>query len=311
MRRPRPRPRPRGARGSDGRSGRPSVPRPSSFSAPGSLDGEAADSASGPSTSRSAPGARPAAPMAGSSSTSRSPDAPSASGAPARVTSPRVPAPGRTPAGSAGASGLGGATEADGLERDLDHAIAGGRWSLVAELRAKVVEADPESVKGAEAAFKLGLHNLYVREVEAAEAALRTAVRAGQPPWSRSARVSLAQLLLRTGRAQQAAFELRKAIAESPEDLVAAQARAFLVDAMRARGQNKEAEALRLEHKAALARLASAGGVDGALAHAWLGFEHKHDGERKPAKAALSAALASGVLPEAERISVERALEAL
>jgi tetratricopeptide (TPR) repeat protein len=148
-------------------------------------------------------------------------------------------------------------------------------------------------------------------DLEGAAEALRGAIRARAEPWTRTARLTLGQLLLRLGRPQQAMFELRKVAAAEPLDLEGVQALAFLSEALRAQGKGREAEALADRRRRALARRASEGGPTGAIARAWLGFELKHAGERRPARAALEAALADPELPDAERAAVAQALDAL
>lgn len=171
---------------------------------------------------------------------------------------------------------------------------------------------ESSSDHAAEAAFRLGLRRLFVdSDPEGSLEALRVAIRGDAAPWSRQARVSAGQILLATGRPQQAAFELRKASADDASDLLAALARSLLVDALRTLGKGSEAERVRDQQKRALAALAAEGGAESARASAWLGFEHKHDGQRREARAALEAALASSSLPHGEREAVERALDAL
>lgn len=176
----------------------------------------------------------------------------------------------------------------------------------------RTLEAEPETAEGAEAGFRLGLHALFVtRDADAAMDGFRAAIRAGHEPWRRQARISAAQVLTATARPQQAAFELRKAVTEGPEDLVGAQARALLVDVLRQLGKGKEAERLRDAQKAALGALAQGEGSEAALAEVWLGYEHKHDGERKPAKLRLEAALSRPELPDDARAQAERVLSEL
>lgn len=291
MRRVRPRPRPGASRGS-GRAppGRARDPSPSLGSPSGSSSGGALapPSLESPSGSSSAP---PEAAETGRASR------PSAEGS---ASSPQANPPlERAP----------GAQSLEPLLAELDRALAEDEREVAADLRARIMAASPGSVAGAEAAFKLGLYRLFVlRDPERAVDALRAAVRARQPPWSRPARIALAQLLLRQGKLQQAAFELRKASAEGPEDLVGIQARALLADALARLGQAIEAEAVRAALKTALERLGRVGGMEAGIALAWLGFEHKHDGARRAAKAAFEAALNEDALPPEERAAIERAL---
>ncbi|MEO1232476.1 MAG: hypothetical protein AAFZ18_26630 [Myxococcota bacterium] len=173
-------------------------------------------------------------------------------------------------------------------------------------------ELEERAASDPEAAFRLGLVRLFQdRDPEGSLAALRQAVRARVEPWSRQARVSAAQVLLATERPQQAAFELRKALGDDGQDLTGALARSLLVDALRTLGKTAEAERLRESQKDALSRLAAGEGPERARAQAWLGYELKHDGERRRARSSFEAALASGELPDEEREAVQRALESL
>ena len=189
---------------------------------------------------------------------------------------------------------------------DLEHAVASGRWGVAAELRSRLSAG--EGPAAAEASLQLGFHRLFIeRDGDGAADAFRSAIRARAEPFSRSARMALAQVLLRQGKPQQAAFELRKA-AEVADDLLSVQSLALLSTALRALGRAAEAEALAERRKAALARIAPSGGVEGAIAWAWLGFEHKYDGQRRPARTAFESALGCAALPAAERAAVEAAI---
>ena len=226
---------------------------------------------------------------------------------------PRVPRPGQVPTPS---SPRVQSTQQEqrlkDLVRDIEHGCQTGRLELVAELRSKLVEMAPMSIEGAEAAFKLGLHQLFVeRSAGSAEEAFRQAIRSGHSLWGRPARVSLGQLLFRTDRYEQASFELEKVIEDGPYDLVAVQARALLVMTYRAMKKTVEVNQLREEQKTALSKLVSQGELEGAIAQVWLGFEYKFDGQRREAKACFEAALEDKRLPEDERASAERALASL
>lgn len=227
----------------------------------------------------------------------------------------RPEGPVRLPRGPTRSSAIVDPKKTEGLEslqEELESALAEGSRERVAQVRARIVERAPDSAEGAEAAFKLGLFHLFERrEVDAAEAGFRSAIRARKAPWTHQARVSLAQVLMQTGRPQQAAFELRKVCSEREEDLVSVQARAFLVDALRATGKPREAERLREAQKEALFRLGEKGGVDGAVALVWLAFERKHDGDRRGARVAFEAALSEPSLPDETKEAAERGLETL
>lgn len=182
-----------------------------------------------------------------------------------------------------------------------------------AAARLRVLDTRPDTEEAARAALELGFHRLFARrDPDGAAEMLRRAARSDRAPYARTARGALGRILLASGRPQQAAFELRKVVtAVRPADLQSVQARSVLIEALHALGKGKEAEGLRSESVRDLERISGGEGVEAAMAAAWLGFERKHDGDRRGAKSALEAALAHPDLPDTERAAVRSALAQL
>jgi predicted Zn-dependent protease len=198
------------------------------------------------------------------------------------------------------------------LKADLDRELKKGDWDKVAAARAAIVAAYPETEEGAEASYKLALDAIYRKKnLEEAANHLRNAVKV-KSPWSGIARSTLGIVLLRQGKAQQAAFELRRVAGQNPPTIFSASAQGLLVIALRETNQPKEAERARAQHKQILAKLTqSATPEDAAMANFLLGMEYKFDGERDIAKRHLAAAIESKKLPNDERAIAERALSEL
>ena len=78
------------------------------------------------------------------------------------------------------------------LQRDLDRALEAEDHAAAAAVRRTIVDSYADRPEAAEAAFKLGLFSLFKeKNLDAAEAALRTAAKAKHPVWSPQARISL------------------------------------------------------------------------------------------------------------------------
>lgn len=196
------------------------------------------------------------------------------------------------------------------LLRDLGRALEGGDLEQVASVRRTIVEAHEGTKEGAEAAYKLALDALFrQKDGDRAAELLRIAGKSKVEEWSLPARVSLGLLLLRQGKHQQAAFELRKVAALKPPTLLTAQAQGFLVMALYEQKNGKEAQRIRGEQLKTLGGLTqSQEPTEAAMAHLLLGLEHKFDGQRADAKKHLHAAVESGRLPKDELAMAQAAL---
>ena len=201
----------------------------------------------------------------------------------------------------------------EALLSDLSRALEAKNEDTAASVRRTIAEAYPETPEGAEARYKLGLAALYrAQDLDLAAQHFREATKAKQKVWSACARTSLGLVLLRQGKHQQAVFELRRAAAPRPADLMVAQAASMLVMALAEMGNTKESARARTQQLEILDTLAKSDEPQtAAIAQFYRGMEHKFDGERGPAKALLSAALAAELLPTDERAVAERALAKL
>lgn len=196
------------------------------------------------------------------------------------------------------------------LLRDLGRALEGGDLDQVAAVRRTIVETHEATQEGAEAAYKLALDTLFrQRDPDRAAEYLRIAGKSKVDQWSLPARVSLGLLLLRQGKHQQAAFELRKVAALKPPTVLTAQAQGFLVLALYEQKNGKEAQRIRGEQLKTLEGLTrSAHPPEAALAQLMLGLEYKFDGQRAEAKRHLTAAVDSGQLPKEDLGLAQKAL---
>ena len=205
-------------------------------------------------------------------------------------------------------------TDLSSLLGDLERALAAHDLDLVASVRRTIFEGHPTTVAAAEAGYKLGLDALYRRhDLDAAAQRFRETVRRKDGKWSPAARVSLALILLRQKKHQQALFELRKATSADPPTLLSAQA-AGLVAVVLADAQKPGAEIERARDnaKSLLTRLVSSTDPETAGGAAFmLGMEFKFDGDRSNARTWLEQALASGALPEDAQRLAARSLEGL
>jgi tetratricopeptide (TPR) repeat protein len=200
-------------------------------------------------------------------------------------------------------------TKLQDLERDLERALKSGNLDQVASVRRTIAEGHPDTAAGGEASYKLGLDTLF-RKRNADEAAelFRKAIKS-KSQWAAAARISLAIVMLRQGKTQQAMFELRKLASANPPTIAAAYAQGLLVVALRESNQGKDAERIHGEHKKMLAKLTEvANGEDQALAHLMLGLEHKFDGERDLAKTHLEQAIRLKALAPEDLARAEAAL---
>lgn len=198
------------------------------------------------------------------------------------------------------------------LERNLERALSERDLDRVAEARRAIASEHGATDAGAEASYKLGLDALFRgRDLHQAAEHFRAATKA-KNEWGPQARISLALVLLRQGKQQQAIFELRKAAGAKPVSVASASASGFLVIALREANQAKEAARAHADHMKLLAKLAESGvPADRATAHVLLGIEHKFDGTRDAARRHLTIALESGALGAEERERVEAALKEL
>ncbi len=189
------------------------------------------------------------------------------------------------------------------LLADLTRALSDAEQATA--VRRTIVEQYPDTEAGAEAAYKLGLEALFLgRSLEQAESYFRSATKSKSAVWGPPARVSLGIVLARMGKAQQAAFELRKVIGAKPATILGAQAAAMLASVMAEQKQPKEVDKARQQAQDILKQLIEKG-PDQALAHYLMGLEKKHEGNRVLARQHLEAALAAGLVgEEAERARV-------
>lgn len=192
------------------------------------------------------------------------------------------------------------------MRDQIERAVEEGRLEDALRLREQWLNQAPESVEAAQAGYQAALSRLFQDQVDRALELLREVVRTRCAPWAGMARVSLATLLLKMNKVQQATFELRKASNET--SLTGVQAQALLAEALTASGKGQDAEKVRDAMKKRLAQLGLDGGVDGALASLMLGMEHKRDGERSEARRHLQRALDAPELPEEHRALARQAL---
>ncbi len=199
------------------------------------------------------------------------------------------------------------------LEGDLSRAIEAADLDRIASVRRTIATGHPDTPAAAQAHYRLGLDLLFrTKNLEEAAEHLREAAKAKAAPWSMAARVSLALILLRQGKPQQAIFELRRVAGLKPPTIHSAQAAGFVVLALRETGNRTEADRARKAQLDVLALLVNSPDAEtAALAHQMLGMEHKFVGERAQAKRHLEAALASPALPPDARRSAEKAMEDL
>jgi tetratricopeptide (TPR) repeat protein len=204
-------------------------------------------------------------------------------------------------------------TTLDQLRTDLTNALELGDLARIAEARRAIVQSFPESEAAAEANYKLGLNALFLEgNLEAAIDAFRAAAKVKAGGWNQAARTSLGIALMRDGKPQQAVFELRKAAAQKPPNLAAAQALSIVVTIFRQEKNAKEADRARAEQIKLLEQVASASDpASAALATFFLGVEHKFDGQRELAKKTIQAALAKGLLEPGFKVKAEEILREL
>jgi tetratricopeptide (TPR) repeat protein len=197
----------------------------------------------------------------------------------------------------------------DALKKDVDRAIKAGDPEKIALAWRAIATGHPDTSDAAEAEYRLGLDALFrVKNMDQAGEHFRTAAKA-KGVYAMAARSSLGLVLLRQGKPQQGIFELRKVAGTAPPTILSASAWGLLVVAFRESNNAREAERARTEHRRALQKLIESNvAEDSALANFMLGMEHKHDGERAPAKKLLQTALDSGKLPPAETAAAQKAL---
>lgn len=185
----------------------------------------------------------------------------------------------------------------------LIQAMRAGDEAEVRRLREAIIRDRPESPLAAECHFRLGLEALFSRrDLDAAAEHFRAAGRLKHAPWSESARLSLASILMRQGRTQQAIFELRKVVARTPESLLTAQAYGMMTLFLSQSGQTEAADRAQKAHHALLRRLQTdlASAADRASATYLLGEELLLLGQRAEALAAFESAIASGALDQTQ-----------
>lgn len=198
------------------------------------------------------------------------------------------------------------------LLRDLERMLESADEERVRSVREVLARDFPETEAGAEANYKLGLHSLFRKQdMEEAANFFRLAAKSKQKKWVSPARLSLALLLFRQDKAQQALFELRKLAGQKPPDVQSAQALGFLAMILREQKKTKEAEQTRDEQKKMLLFLSEKGTGDRALAHYLLAMELKFDGDRGAAKKHFEKALELRELPPEETVRIQAALESL
>lgn len=187
----------------------------------------------------------------------------------------------------------------DDLAADLRRALELGDLGRVSGARQAITAAFPESEAAAEAHYKLGLEALFLQgDLAAAAEHFRAAAKVKAGSWGQAARTSLGITLYREKKSQQAVFELRKAAAQKPPNLAAAQALSIVVTIFRDEKNAKEADRARAEQLKVLEQVAkSADPADAGMASFLLGVEHKFDGQRDLARKAFEAALAKGLDP--------------
>ena len=199
------------------------------------------------------------------------------------------------------------------LEKDLERALDIGDQDMVASVRTTIGDQHPKTDAGAEANYKLGLQSLFVhRNAEHAVDRLREAAKAKSATWTPSARVALAMVLFRQGKAQQSLFELRKVSGVKPSTLSSAQAMGFMVIIHRDLNQPDEAARVREDQLKTLTLLTKDEHLEtAAMANYMLGMEYKFDGQRKEAAACLRSALEVSTWPEDDRSRIQAALDSL
>lgn len=197
----------------------------------------------------------------------------------------------------------------DALKKDVDRAIQSGDPEKIALAWRAIATGHPDSPDGGEAEYRLGLDALFRgRNMEQAAEHFRTAAKT-KSAFAMPARSSLGMVLMRQGKSQQGIFELRKVAGVTPPTILSVSAWGLLVVAFREANNAREAERARTEHRRLLQKLCeSKNGEEAALASFMLGMEHKHDGERAPAKKLLQTALDSGKLPKNETEAAKKAL---
>ncbi|MBI2376942.1 MAG: hypothetical protein HYV07_23280 [Deltaproteobacteria bacterium] len=199
------------------------------------------------------------------------------------------------------------------LKKDLARALKLKDDARAAEIRRTIGDAFPDTPAGAVANFKLGLYLLMkAGQVDEAVERFRKVTTHKDKVYGPIARVTLAQVLFRQGKGQQAIFELRKAAGASPPTVTSVQAHAFLVMFLTELKKKDEAARARKDQLAALEALAARDEVEAASYGSFLlGLELAFEGKRADAKARLSGALDKGGLAEEDAAQARAALEAL
>lgn len=199
------------------------------------------------------------------------------------------------------------------LERDLQRALQTDDPDRLDSVRRTIAEGHPETEAGAEAGYRLGLSALFrQQDLDDAVKWMRAAAKAKSETWSPRARTSLGLLLFRQGKVQQAVFELRRVAGRKPATLAVAEALGYMVIVHRETDNPREADRARTEQLKALRALTKDGDPEvSGLAHYMLAMELKFDGERRPAKEHLEAALKSKGLSDEDRERAQAVLSAL
>ncbi|MBI4818178.1 MAG: hypothetical protein HY791_18085 [Deltaproteobacteria bacterium] len=186
------------------------------------------------------------------------------------------------------------------LKKDLARTLKLKDDERVAEVRRTIGDAFPETPAGAVANYKLGLYLLMkLGKVDEAIERFRLVTTHKDKVYGPIARVTMAQLLFKRGKSQQAIFELRKAASASPPTVTSVQAHAFLVIFLTELKKKDEAARAKKDHLAALEALAGRDDVEASsYGHFMLGLELLHEGRKPDARTRLESALSRGGLAE-------------